>query len=438
VARPRSTRVRTSRFALLAVLAAVSLAMTVSTAVAQNESPARPDRPTGASVAPAAPDAPAAPAAPSGPTGAADDVVSSDPGDSDTGSDAAGGSGSASGAEATGASAQAADAPDRPARPTGPTSRPERPERPHRTPTCGCPTVHVIKQVVDAVTGAVTPGAGFVFSITNVVPEPVETFPYDPDNRPSATTDASGEVVLGAISAKRVHTLTIVEQQKPGFSLRQQGGQNAVCTDEKNGGAVVPVSNVADGFVVDLPHVGMIRCVVQNETAGAGPGGGFGNALIIRKNLRTGDTTAPEPGVSFAVSTTGAITSAASSLTTKDDGTTFTELTAADTASTGTVTIAETVPEGETLESVSCNGADLTPDGSSITLPVTVESGTIDCTFTNSAAAPVVEQGEPTPAQPGGLPFTGTGGAALALLGFAALGGGTGLYMAFRRRRVTV
>ena len=136
------------------------------------------------------------------------------------------------------------------------------------TATCsGKLTVN--KQIVDesgkvvAATGAEV--TGWVFAAGNAqspifLKDGTQTVPTV-----TRTSDNNGVAMyqFGSSTSTGSGSLTIAETQMPGFSLYQQAGRNAVCTDKA--GASVPVANDgADGFKLTVAADNSYNCVVQN------------------------------------------------------------------------------------------------------------------------------------------------------------------------------
>ncbi|MGD8214118.1 VWA domain-containing protein [Aestuariimicrobium sp. Y1814] len=114
-------------------------------------------------------------------------------------------------------------------------------------------TVSVIKETQDHNGTVINQHANWAFNNSNGTPA-------------SGQTDANGalnfevDIPDGANTA----STTITEAQKPGWTMQQQSGSNAVCTNNKTG-ATVTTANVTNGFTVSVGRNDVVTCKVVNK-----------------------------------------------------------------------------------------------------------------------------------------------------------------------------
>ncbi len=115
-------------------------------------------------------------------------------------------------------------------------------------------TLSVVKQVED-VNGDTAVASGWTFEADG-----------DISGATSGTTNQTGAVNFkvdysdGDITTK---TVTVTEQQQPGFELKQQNGQNAVCT--ANGDPVEVTNTSGLAFSVEVAASATVSCTVINK-----------------------------------------------------------------------------------------------------------------------------------------------------------------------------
>lgn len=157
--------------------------------------------------------------------------------------------------------------------------------------------ITVVKQVVDAdttgedITGA-TPTGGWAFDATSS--NPSAPFQNGSTSASGVTSEANGaiEFSLDFTTPNVTTDVTITEQQKDGYDLVTQEGDNAVCTD-LGSNTPVDVVNVGEfGFKVEgVVNTANISCVVYNR-----PPVPTGSLQLIKSfDLQYGGSDSTEP-----------------------------------------------------------------------------------------------------------------------------------------------
>lgn len=226
-------------------------------------------------------------------------------------------------------------------------------------------TLTVVKQV-RALDGTLSPGQDWTFSTSDGEVSPTST-----------QTDVNGAVnfdVDGYSDAITSRDITVTETQQPGFSLEQQEGANAVCTNTANGQTVTATNAGQHGFTVPVPRDGAISCQVINTVH---------PTVSLQKEWVDG-----LPGDSAMLTIDGEPTSPAV-VSEVGETPTFTDtdnIVTVPVAPGETVEVAEVLDaEGSYVTTLSCEG--VTPDytdgesSGSFTMPA---GGNVLCTFTNS------------------------------------------------------
>ncbi|HKP06134.1 MAG TPA: hypothetical protein VJU58_02675, partial [Microbacterium sp.] len=123
-------------------------------------------------------------------------------------------------------------------------------------------TVTVTKQIRDATTGAITPGAGWTLGVTATAT--TGTVTVLPGESATQVTDAAGTATWLALfgSASSRATLVVYEEQRTGFAF-----VSASCTV---GGAAVPVTvtssaGVVRGTITGIQSASAVACTIVNE-----------------------------------------------------------------------------------------------------------------------------------------------------------------------------
>lgn len=125
-------------------------------------------------------------------------------------------------------------------------------------------TVTVVKSIQGG-DGKITPGANWTFG-TSTAQVTAGT-----STSPTGVTDSNGALnfkVGGYIQGVDTRKVALAETQQTGFSLVQQNGANAKCTNTATGANVTVGTNSANtalGFTVDVPKTAVISCVVINK-----------------------------------------------------------------------------------------------------------------------------------------------------------------------------
>ena len=119
----------------------------------------------------------------------------------------------------------------------------------------------VVKQIVppSGTIAQATPGTGWTFTLTTATPGVVLP--------PAGVTNTTGGINFPITfpGATTTAPVTVTETQQAGYSLVQQGGFNATCTNLQTSTAV-PVTNVgATGFTVAASSTDPISCTVYNR-----------------------------------------------------------------------------------------------------------------------------------------------------------------------------
>lgn len=132
-------------------------------------------------------------------------------------------------------------------------------------------TLSVVKQIVpedntgEDITGSTPAGQGWKFTATTTTPG----IGGLPDTQ-GTTADGTGAVSFQPTypAGTNAADIAVAEEQRPGYDLVTQGGQNAVCTNLDTGAPVQVTNTGTDGipgFSVDVPQLSAISCVMYNR-----------------------------------------------------------------------------------------------------------------------------------------------------------------------------
>ncbi|MGW6486245.1 hypothetical protein [Streptomyces sp. NPDC055056] len=132
-------------------------------------------------------------------------------------------------------------------------------------------TLSVVKQIVpedntgEDITGSTPAGQGWKFTATTATPG----IGGLPDTQ-GTTADGTGAVSFQPIYPAGTNSadIAVTEEQRPGYDLVTQGGQNAVCTNLDTGAPVQVTNTGTDGtpgFGVDVPQLSAISCIMYNR-----------------------------------------------------------------------------------------------------------------------------------------------------------------------------
>ncbi len=116
-------------------------------------------------------------------------------------------------------------------------------------------TLTVVKQE-RGYDGTLTPGKDWTFSSSSSDVTPA-----------SGQTGSDGALnfeIGGFNENTTTRDITVTETPQPGFTLEQQKGLNATCTNTVNGRPVTPTNSGATGFTVSVPYDAAISCQVIN------------------------------------------------------------------------------------------------------------------------------------------------------------------------------
>ncbi|MCL2455425.1 MAG: VWA domain-containing protein [Micrococcales bacterium] len=331
--------------------------------------------------------------------------------------------------------------------------------------TACAPSLTVVKEVVPADGGPRYAASGWTFG--------AETASEDITSlAPSGTTDVTGAVnfPLDFDSLTGTASITITEQQKPGYRLMPQDAKNAVCTVKNAAnplGTTLDVTDAGDlGFTIEVSATDMVSCLVVNQAPPLLPDLLPASLTVVKQVVPIDGQPFLAGGWTFdATAPSDAVTLLGSSGTTEDGTGSVAfplELTAPDGAA---VTITERQQEGYVLlpqdgANATCTVKNLRePDGAPLDVVdvergfvVEVEPGDeITCTVTNAETlltpAPVVLPGQTTDldsdvssqvlsaeGRTSGLASTGAQAQAVAVLVGVLVLAGIALVLVSRRR----
>ncbi|MCK0113326.1 hypothetical protein MWU75_14345 [Ornithinimicrobium sp. F0845] len=225
-------------------------------------------------------------------------------------------------------------------------------------------TLTVVKQE-RALDGTLSPGEDWTFSTADdeVTPASGET---NQDGAINFEVDGYSDTVT-------TRDITVTETQQPGFSLEQQNGFNAVCSNTATGQPVASTNSGALGFTVPVPSDGAISCRVINNVH---------PTVTLQKSWVDGLT-----GDSATLTINGQPTDPPV-VSEVGDTPTFVDT---DNVVTVPVTAGESVTVAEVLAGAGAYATDLSCDGVNPTYTegdlsgsFTMPDGNVLCTFTNS------------------------------------------------------
>jgi uncharacterized repeat protein (TIGR01451 family) len=223
--------------------------------------------------------------------------------------------------------------------------------------TAGCQgSVTVVKETRTSTTGPFTPTLGWTISTSTAGVTPA-----------SAVTGADGATNFGVDfgTTPVAKAVTFVETQQAGYTLVQQSGFNARCTQNVNGtSSPLTVTNAPLGFTATIQPTGIVSCAIQNQKATT-------PRLTLVKQVVNNDG-----GTAAATAWTLRADNGAGTLL---SGATGTAAVTDVTVPAGTYTLSESGPGGYAASAWACTGGG-TLTGSQITL---AGSDVTTCTITN-------------------------------------------------------
>ncbi|WP_349864818.1 vWA domain-containing protein [Leifsonia sp. WHRI 6310E] len=296
----------------------------------------------------------------------------------------------------------------------------------------------VVKQIVpatttgDDITGAVPAGAGWRFDASATTAQAT----VDPGSA-TTTDDGTGAVAfeVGYPPAATDATVAVAEVQQAGYTLVQQAGANAVCTDLTTGDPVAVGAGGALGFTVGVAADQAVSCAVYNRAPAPAATVQVDKAWVV-------------DGTSYANGAQPAGLSAALAVSPPGGGAPVAQPFGSVVAGYqvgGAVTVAETTALGATgcsLVSSRVTEADGASVDAALPYSATLAVAASHYTITNVVTCPTAPTTPPVPTQPavstGTLADTGSGpgggwGAAAAVLALLA---GTALVGVRARRHV--
>ena len=226
-------------------------------------------------------------------------------------------------------------------------------------------TVSVVKEVQTG-SGVWAPASGWQFGTSPVA---------STSNPANGQTDGNGAVSFSYSAGPWPKSVSVFETQQTGYSLVQQGGENAACT---RNGVSIPGADVSPyssgnnvGVTISVSQLDTIACKFRNTpTLGS---------IQVRKQTLTSS------GGPFTFTLTGpnGTNASYSNVNTASANTPVTAGTASNLYPGQYVATETSLPAGWTLDSIDCGSAVVDLAGKKATITVPATGGATVCTFTN-------------------------------------------------------